>query len=201
MESEWSMVLSDSEIKALIESKELIIHPILEADQIHCAKVDVRLDNVIYAVRGMDRASFNASFDDPREYTEIKRIPYNHTFVVHPYSFVTAPIFEMIKLPRYLVGRMDGRSSLARLGIIVHATASGIDPSYAGKLVCELTNLGTVPVELLPLTRIASISFDKIEGKVLTDYQESHGKYGVRIESAMSTDTDRQKIHDMVERL
>lgn len=178
-----------------------MIHPILEESQIHCAKVDVRVDNVIYGVKGLERASFNASYDDPREYTEIRRIPYNDTFVLHPFSFITAPIFEMVKLPRYLVGKLDGRSSLARLGIIVHATASGIDPGYSGKLVCELTNLGTVPVELSPLTRIASISFERIEGKVLTDYQESSGKYGTRIESAMSSDSEKEKIRDMIARL
>jgi len=199
------MILSDSEIWNLIKKKELIIHPILERDQVHCAKVDVRLDNVLYGIKRLESASFDVWEDDPKKYTEIKKIPFDQKLVLHPFDFMTAPLFEMFKLPNYLVGRLDGRSSLGRLGIIVHTTAAGIDPGYSGKVVCELVNLGTVPVKIAPLTRVASISFERIEGNVDWDYARRKkmnlGKYGSRIESAMSQDPDKEAIARMIQRL
>lgn len=171
----------------------------------HCAKVDVRLDNVVYGIRRLERASFDVWEDDPKKYTELKKIPFDQKLVLHPFDFMTAPLFEMFKLPKDLAGRLDGRSSLGRLGIIVHTTAAGIDPGYSGKVACELVNLGTVPVTIRPLTRIASISFERIEGTVDWDYARRKemklGKYGTRIESAMSQDTDKEKIAAMIQRL
>ncbi len=199
------MILSDSAIWDLIESRELVIQPILERDQIHSAKVDVRIDNVVYGVKRLEKPSFDVTKDDPKEYTEEKKIPYKDKLVLHPHDFMTAPIFEMVKLPNYLVGRLDGRSSLGRLGVIVHATAAGIDPGYSGKIVCELTNVGSLPIEIPPLTRIASISFERVEGPVKLDYakrkQMQKGKYGTRVESAISKDSDYASIQEMIKRL
>lgn len=199
------MALADTEIRELIKKKDLVIHPLLEKNQIHSAKVDVRIDNAVYGIRRLESSSFDVWEDDPRKYTEVKKIPFDQKLVLHPYDFMTAPLFEMVKLPNYLVGRLDGRSSLARLGIIVHATAGGIDPGYSGKLVCELVNLGTVPVKIAPLNRIASISFERIDGSVESDYAKRKkgnlAKYGSRIESAISQDPDKEAIQRMIQRL
>jgi len=199
------MALADNEIRDLIKKKDLVIHPLLEQNQIHSAKVDVRIDNAVYGIRRLESASFDAWEDDPKKYAEVKKIPFDEKLVLHPYDFMTAPLFEMVKLPNYLVGRLDGRSSLARLGIIVHATAGGIDPGYSGKLVCELVNLGTVPVKIAPLNRIASISFERIEGTVESDYSKRKknnlAKYGSRIESAISQDPEKESIQKMIQRL
>ncbi len=89
----------------------------------------------------------------PPEYLERYFIPYGDSFVLHPGELVLAPTFESVKLPRNLVGYLDGRHSLARLGVPVHVTAGAIDPGFTGTLIAELLNVGRVPVNLYPLMR------------------------------------------------
>jgi len=74
-----------------------------------------------------------------------------------------------------MVGRLDGRSSLGRLGIIVEATSACIDPGYSGEIVCELSNLGRIPVSLYPLMRIASLSLEELD-KPASSYSKKRGK-------------------------
>ncbi len=155
-------VLSDQELKELIRKKDVVVHPILSEKQIQCAKIDLRLSNVIYMIKYFEHACY-----DPRkeniDYGEERKIDFNEAFILHPGDFAMAPLFERVKLPANIVGRLDGRSSFGRLGIIIHATAGGIDPGYCGKITCELSNLGKVPVELYPLTRIASLTLERLD--------------------------------------
>ena len=156
-------VLSDQELKELIRRKVVVVHPILAEKQIQCAKIDLRLSNVIYMIKYFEQGSYDPRKQEKVEYGEEKKIDFNKSFILHPGDFAMAPLFERIKLPNNIVGRLDGRSSFGRLGIIIHATAGGIDPGYCGRITCELSNLGKVPVELCPLTRIASLTLEKLD--------------------------------------
>lgn len=155
-----------------------MIHPIMDPEvQIRGSKVDLRLDNVFHLVQRTNIEAYDAaSYDSasPPKYLDRRIVPYGTRFVLHPGELVLAPTFESIRLPTSLVGFLEGRSSLARLGILVHITAGVIDPGFIGTLIVELLNVGRVPVDLYPLMRIGALSLAQVEGQVKYPYE---GKY------------------------
>ena len=183
-------VLSDQELRTLISQKEIIIHPILSSRQIQCAKIDLRLGNTIYLINYSEHACYNPKIQDSvGKYGTEKKIDFNTPFILQPGDFAMAPIFERIKLPNDILGRLDGRSSFGRLGIIIHATAGGIDPGFSGKIICELSNLGKVPVLLYPLTRIASLTLERLNKPCQKPYcAKPDSKYQSALATMLSND-------------
>jgi len=171
-------VLSDDEIETLLNKRELVIHPLLDDDQIRGARVDLRIDNMFFLIRRINVDSYDAmelsKTGKQTQYLEPHIVPYDESFILHPGEFALAPTLESLKIPLTLLGELDGRSSLGRLGIIVHVTAGSVDPGFGGPLILELANLGRIPVKLIPLMRIASIKFLQIHGTVKRPYK---GKY------------------------
>jgi len=172
--------LSDKSILKKMLSGELIVHPILDNRQINGGKVDLRLDNVFFLV-----GRFKRPYYDPMQlignekirerYVEKRIVPYGSSFVLHPNDYALAPLFEFVKLPKNILGRLDGRSSLGRLGIVVHSTAGSVDPGFSGHLVIELMNNGMLPVALYPLMRVATIILITLTTEAERPYE---GKYG-----------------------
>ncbi len=160
-------ILSDTAIKQRLK-EDLIIHPMLDVNtQIACSKVDLHLSGVFYEIRrttvdSYDPLSIHKDLDFRREII----LPLGESLVLHPGDLILAPTFENIKTPRDLLGILQGRSSLGRLGVIVHATASFIDPGFMGVITLELSNLGHLPVRLYTLARVASLAFLRIHGEV-----------------------------------
>jgi dCTP deaminase len=97
-------------------------------------------------------------------------VPLGQCLVLHPGDLILASTFENVSIPRDLVGVLQGRSSLGRLGVIVHATASFIDPCFEGTITLELSNLGHLPVKLYTLARVATLAFAFVQGKVESAY-------------------------------
>ncbi len=129
-------VLSDIELKVRLDKGDLIIHPLLRAEQIHGIKIDLRLDNIFYLTKDIKQPYYDPIFKKKNiEYTEEFEVSYGQYFVLHPGQFILAPLFEHFSVPDDLLGRLDGRSSLGRLGIIVHQTAGIIDPGFRGSLM------------------------------------------------------------------
>lgn len=172
-------VLSDKRIVQLLKSQELIVHPILDPKQISGGRIDLRLDNVLYFIKRVEKP-----FYDPMDYIEPRKEPelyveeqvrsYGDRIVLHPGDYALAPLFEFVKIPTNIIGRLDGRSSLGRLGVVVHSTAGSVDPGYSGPLIMELMNHGMLPVGLYPLMRIATLMLVELTGHV----EEYKGKYG-----------------------
>jgi dCTP deaminase len=172
--------LSDKSILEKMRSGNLVIHPILDENQISGAKVDLRIDNIFYLV-----GRFRKPYYDPMEflvrkeisekYVEKRTVPYGEKFVLHPNDYALAPLFEFVRLPTNILGRLDGRSSLGRLGIVVHSTAGSVDPGYQGHLVIELMNNGMLPVALYPLMRVATLILTTLSTTAERPYK---GKYG-----------------------
>jgi dCTP deaminase len=163
------MVLSANRIRDFVESGHIHIHPILDFDeQFETSKVDLRLDNKFYRMKA-ERETHHDSIE-PFDYLfEEIYIPYkgpDAEFVLHPNEFALARTYEVVGIPEELMGRLGGRSSRARQGIVVHATASVVDPGFLGYITLELANFGSVPIKLHPLDRVAPITFEKIEGDV-----------------------------------
>lgn len=166
-------VLSDSEIKRRLK-KDLIIHPILDEQvQITCSKVDLHLSGIFYEIQRSSVDSYDPiSTPEGQDFRREIILPLGESLVLHPGDLILAPTFENISMPRDLLGILQGRSSLGRLGIIVHATASFIDPEFMGTLTLELSNLGHLPVRLYTLAKVASLAFLRIDGKVERAYRD-----------------------------
>jgi dCTP deaminase len=165
-------VLSDTEIKRRL-NEDLIIHPLLHStSQITGCKVDLHLSGVFHEIKrstvdAYDPATNDSKLDSRREII----LPLGSYIVLHPGDLILASTFENVKIPINLLGILQGRSSLGRLGIIVHATASYIDPGFNGTITLELSNLGHLPVRLYTLARVASLAFFEIVGKVQAPYK------------------------------
>lgn len=167
--------------------KNLIVHPILSIkQQVHGIKIDLRLDNVIYTTKKTIQPYYDPKKDDDRDYREKIVIPYDKPFIIHPNELLLAPLFETICVPNDMVGYLEGRSSLGRLGIIVHITAPIVDPGFSGIISLELSNLGNFPVALYPLMRVAAISFERIPYPSTPYASQEKPKYQYDIEGASS---------------
>lgn len=180
-------MLSDIEIKKRLK-KDLIVYPYLEREiEAKEAKLDIRLGGTFYEIQQRGVGAYDTIEPPPLDYLREIILPPGRPYILHPHVLVLAPTFENISMPNDLVGLLQGRSSLGRLGVIVHATAGFIDPGYKGIITLELSNLGHLPVKLYPLQRVATIGFITIKGKVAAPYgtqlshlpleQISNGKY------------------------
>jgi dCTP deaminase len=150
-------VLSDRTIKEQIAAGRILIDP-LDVDAIQPASVDLRLDDSfrIFRVTSRPYVDVREPVDD---LTELDTIEHDEAFVLQPGAFCLATTLETITLPNDIVARVDGRSSLGRLGLLVHATAGYVDPGWTGKLTLELSNQSQMPIALYYGMRIAQISF------------------------------------------
>ena len=162
------MILSDRTVRKLLAEGRLQLEP-LGDDQIQPASVDVRLGREIRVFR-----NHTAEFIDPyaahTDLTELVEIPEGSPFVLHPGEFVLGSTVERIGLPDDIVARVDGKSSLGRLGILIHATAGFIDAGFNGQITLELSNVATLPIRLWPGMKIGQISFMQIDEPVERPY-------------------------------
>ncbi len=151
------MLLSDKTIKELIKRGELVVRP-FDEDLVGPSSLDIRLGHEFLF---FDRMRIEAI--DPTKpidgYVERVRIEDGQALILHPGQFVIATTLEYIKLPPYISGRIEGRSSIARLGVIVHSTGGFIDAGFEGQLTLEMSNINIVPVKLYPRMKIAQLAF------------------------------------------
>lgn len=167
------MILSDSEILEMLKSGALVIHPLDDPEvQIQPASVDLRLDNHFMVMRHSSMPFIDPLDDVPAHFMDERRIyPQDgECFIIHPGEFVLASTVERVKLPDNLVGRVDGRSSLGRLGLQMHSTAGFIDPGFDGNITLELSNVGRLPVKLYPGMRVCQISFETMARPAVRPY-------------------------------
>jgi dCTP deaminase len=172
------MILPDHEIRKLLESKDLVISPLANSEeQIRSAGVDLRLGNEFRLFK-VSATPYIDIKNTPENYTELIKINDNKPFIIHPGEFVLGSIKEYIKMPSNLMGSVDGRSSLGRLGIVIHATSSSINPGWEGRFVLEITNIGKMPVALYPGFRVAKLTFHKLSSPPERSYaKRSDVKY------------------------
>ncbi len=156
------MILSDKDIKEALKKGQISIEPLLDAElQIQPSSVDLRLGNEFRLFKYVEmpfidpRNKANTSF----EITELRSIKDGERFIVHPGDFLLGTTLEYIKVPADMVARLEGRSSMGRLGLIIHSTAGYIDPGFEGKITLEISNLGKMPVALYAKMRICQIVF------------------------------------------
>jgi dCTP deaminase len=154
---EPSSVLSDATIRDLIDSGRIVIDP-WDPDMVQPASVDVRLGNSFRVFHNHRIQSIDLA-DPPRDLTEHVEVDEGGEFVIHPGEFVLGRTVELVEIPDDIVCRIEGKSSIGRLGLVVHATAGFVDPGFKGTLTLEITNFNSVPIVLRPGLPIAQLSF------------------------------------------
>lgn len=154
------MVLSDRSITEALATGRLLVDPIGE-DAVQPASVDIRLDRHFRVFRNHREAYIDIR-EHREELTEGHEIADDEPFVLHPGEFVLGSTLERVKLADDLVARVEGKSSLGRLGLLVHATAGYVDPGWDGQLTLELSNVATLPIRLYYGMKIGQLSFQNL---------------------------------------
>ena len=151
------VILSDGTIRAALASGRLSIDPLGEG-AIQPSSVDVRLGSQ-FRVFANHRYPYIDLREDQPDLTDLVEVPVGEPFVLHPGEFVLGSTLERIRLPADLVARIEGKSSLARLGLVIHSTAGFVDAGFDGDVTLELANDATLPILLHPGMRIAQFAF------------------------------------------
>jgi len=151
------MVLSDATIARLLAEGKIEIDPYDDA-LLQPSSVDVRVDR-LFRVFHNNRYPFIDVKTEQAELTELVEVDGDHPFVLHPGEFVLGSTLERIRLPDDLVARLEGKSSLGRLGLLIHSTAGFIDPGWDGHVTLELSNVANLPITIYPGMKIGQISF------------------------------------------
>jgi dCTP deaminase len=154
------LVLSDRTIREEISAGRLVIDP-FDDRLVQPASVDLRLGREFRVFRNYRLPYIDVKKEMP-ELTELEVIEESVPFILHPGEFVLAVTLERVEIPDDLVGRLDGKSSLGRLGLIVHSTAGFVDPGFKGRLTLELTNVANLPITLYYSMPVSQISFARL---------------------------------------
>lgn len=169
------MILSDSEIKKRLENGDLKVESLIEKnifEQIWPASLDFRLGNTFKIYKKSRQTVIDSKLWVDSKYVETVTLKEGEKFILHPGDFVLWVTAEKIKIPYDLVARCEGRSSIWRLGVIIHSTAWFIDPGFEGTITLEMTNINELPVTLYVGMRIWQFAFEKIDWVVENPYDK-----------------------------
>jgi dCTP deaminase len=171
------MILSDADILARLEAGDLVVEPLADVEtQVQPASVDLRLGSEFLEFRRTNIPCIHpASEREVSEYVSETYVERGDEFVLHPGDFVLGTTIERVEIPPDLVAHVEGRSSLGRLAIVVHATAGLADPGYHGQITLELSNLGATPVALTPGMRISQVTFTELSSPAERPYGAERG--------------------------
>jgi dCTP deaminase len=176
------VVLSDRTIRRLLAEGRIEIDPFDES-LVQPSSVDVRVDR-FFRVFHNNRYPFIDVKLEQEDLTELVEVPGDQPFVLHPGEFVLGSTLERVRLPDDLVARLEGKSSLGRLGLLIHSTAGFIDPGWDGHVTLELSNVANLPVTIYPEMKIGQISFVQLTepaevpygtGEIGSKYQGQRG--------------------------
>lgn len=155
------MILSDRSLREALRTGRVRIEPIDEA-AVQPSSVDVRLDRR-FRVFANHRYPYIDVRDAQPDLTELVEVGRDEPFILHPGEFVLGATFERVALPNDLVARLEGKSSLGRLGLLIHSTAGFVDPGFDGSLTLELSNVATLPIAIYPEMKIGQLAFFELD--------------------------------------
>ena len=170
------MLLSDRDIRAEIAAGRVGVEPFTEA-MIQPSSVDVRLDRFFRVFENHKYSVIDPSIEQS-ELTREVEVADDEFFILHPGEFVLASTYEVITLPDDIAGRLEGKSSLGRLGLLTHSTAGFIDPGFSGHITLELSNVANLPVKLFPGMKIGQLCLIKLSSPAEHPYGSA--QYGSR---------------------
>ncbi len=170
------VLLSDRDILAELDAGRLVIDP-FDRDMIQPSSIDVRLDRFFRVFENHRYPHIDPSVEQP-DLTRMVEPSGDEPFILHPGEFVLASTYEVITLPDDLASRLEGKSSLGRLGLLTHSTAGFIDPGFSGHVTLELSNVATLPIKLWPGMKIGQLCVFKLSSPAEHPYGSD--KYGSR---------------------
>src|ERR671918_2614321 len=170
----FRMVLSDRTIRRLLEEGRIGIDP-YDEELLQPSSVDVRVDR-LFRVFHNARYPFIDVKQPMEDLTELVEVDEDEPFILHPNEFVLGSTLERVTLPDDLVARLEGKSSLGRLGLPIHSTAGFIDPGWDGHVTLELSNVANLPITIYPGMKIGQISFVQLTEPA----ERPYGSAGVR---------------------
>ena len=170
------MLLSDRDIRAEVAAGRVKVEPFTEA-MIQPSSVDVRLDRFFRVFENHKYSVIDPSIEQADLTREVAVAP-DEFFILHPGEFVLASTYEVITLPDDIAGRLEGKSSLGRLGLLTHSTAGFIDPGFSGHITLELSNVANLPVKLFPGMKIGQLCLIKLSSP--TEHPYGSAVYGSR---------------------
>ena len=171
------MVLSDNTIRAEIDAGRIVIDP-YDASLVQPSSVDVRVDNR-FRVFQNSRYPYIDVRQPMEDLTELVEVEGDEPFILHPGEFVLGQTLERVTLPNDLVARLEGKSSLGRLGLLIHSTAGFVDSGFSGNLTLELSNVANLPITIYQGMPIGQMSFMRMDAPVDRPYgsEETGSKY------------------------
>lgn len=187
------MLLSDRDIKAEIDSGRVGLEPYDEA-MVQPSSIDVRLDKY-FRLFDNHKYPFIDPAEDQPDLTRLIEIERDEPFILHPGEFVLGSTFEVVTMPDDLAARLEGKSSLGRLGLLTHSTAGFVDPGFSGHVTLELSNVATLPIKLWPGMRVGQLCFIRLSSPTENPYGSA--KYGSRYQGQRGPTASRsfQNFH------
>ena len=187
------MLLSDRDIRSELDSGRIGLDP-LDLGMVQPSSVDVRLDRFFRLFDNHKYQHIDPALDQP-ELTRLVEVKSDEAFVLHPGEFVLGATFEMVSLPDDVAARLEGKSSLGRLGLLTHSTAGFIDPGFSGHVTLELSNVATLPITLWPGMKIGQLCFFRLSSPAEHPYGSE--KYGSRYQGQRGPTASRsfQNFH------
>lgn len=170
------MLLSDRDIRAELGSGRVVLDP-LDAEMVQPSSVDVRIDRYFRLFDNHKYPVIDPALDQP-ELTRLVEVGAGEPFILHPGEFVLASSYEVVTLPDDIAARLEGKSSLGRLGLLTHSTAGFIDPGFSGHVTLELSNMATLPIQLWPGMKIGQLCFFRLSSPA--EFPYGSAKYGSR---------------------
>ena len=171
-----AVLLSDRDIRAEIESGRVRMDP-WDPDMVQPSSIDVRLDKFFRLFDNHKYPVIDPS-QDQADLTRLVEVDPAEGFVLHPGEFVLGSTLERVSLPDDLAARVEGKSSLGRLGLLTHATAGFVDPGFNGHVTLELSNVATLPIMLWPGMKIGQLAFFRLSSSAENPYgSERYGSH------------------------
>jgi len=170
------VLLSDRDILAEIDAERVSLEP-FDAAMVQPSSIDVRLDRYFRVFENHRYPHIDPSEDQP-DLTRMVEPDGNEPFILHPGEFVLGSTYEVVSLPDDVAARLEGKSSLGRLGLLTHSTAGFIDPGFSGHVTLELSNVATLPIKLWPGMKIGQVCFFRLSSPSQHPYGSE--KYGSR---------------------
>jgi dCTP deaminase len=187
------VLLSDRDIRAELDAERVLLDP-YEPAMIQPSSIDVRLDKFFRLFDNHKYPVIDPSQEQP-ELTRLVEVGPEEPFVLHPGEFVLGSTFETVTLPDDIAARLEGKSSLGRLGLLTHSTAGFIDPGFGGHVTLELSNVATLPILLWPGMKIGQLCFFRLSSP--TEHPYGSVAYGSRYQGQRGPTASRswQSFH------
>jgi len=162
------VLLSDRDIRAQVEAGRVRLDP-YDPGMVQPSSIDVRLDRYFRLFDNHKHPLIDPAEEQP-DLTRLVEVERDEAFVLHPGEFVLGSTYELVTLPDDVAARVEGKSSLGRLGLLTHATAGFVDPGFSGHVTLELSNVATLPIKLYPGMKIGQLCFFQLSSSAEHPY-------------------------------